>query len=281
MVEARVGTSETYVYVDGHVHLYPEYDIRAFFRRGLEFARAVEGPLLLLLAESHGCEYFRELRDGDGSGEISSSDFSVLGTSESSSLCVRSENHGDPPVFILSGRQLLSNERIEVLLVGVEPGHPLCSIGPGELSAEELIGRGLDAGAITVLPWGFGKWLGDRGRRVRRLAERADFRRSPLFFLGDVSARCRPWPAPRAFKGPVRVLPGTDILPLRGFEHRLARYGFRIRGRLDPRAPQSFLVQRFREGDPCETFGTRDTLFRTLVNQMRYRMRRRGRRGST
>ena len=179
-------------------------------------------------------------------------------------------------MFLIAGRQLLSREGIEVLVIALEPEHALYSSPAGGHSAKELVHRGLDAGGIVVLPWGFGKWLGSRGRLVRGLADSVELKSHPLFFLGDILARCWPWPTPRVFRSQ-RVLPGTDILPLPGFEARLASYGFRIRGDFSAGAPSGSLLAMLRRRTPIESVGGRDSMLETAGNQVRYRVRGLGR----
>jgi len=265
-----------YVHGDGHVHLYPQYDTGAFFRRGLGLARRFDAPLLLLLAEADGYDCFRALSADVESPALSGLSFER--TAEPSSLRVRDKGRDGPGVFLISGRQLLSRENLEVLVIGLEPGHELYSSRPKERSTEELTRQGLEAGAITVLPWGFGKWLGERGRHVRELARRPENQLDPLFFLGDILARCWPWPAPDRRLAGTRVLPGTDILPLRGFERRLGEYGFRVRGRFHEERPSGSLVTMLRRRLPVEPVGEPDRPLRTIFQQLRYRLRARERR---
>ncbi len=101
---------------------------------------------------------------------------------------------------------------------------------------------------------------------------RNDLRDHPLFFAGDILARCRPWPTPAAFRQ-ARVLPGTDILPLPGYEERMARYGFRVCGAFDWSTPCRSLMELLRRRLPIETVGSRASLPATLIDQVRYRLR--------
>lgn len=262
---------DTAIYADGHVHLHPEYDPGAFFDAGLDRAREVGSPLILLLTEATGQRCFARMRDASfplppGLGLVS--------TEEACSLRVPPGSAQDPSLFLVCGRQLLSSERLEVLVAGIDPDDPLHDLAPGAAAAEELVRRGLAAGAITCLPWGFGKWLGARGRLVRSLCEVPEFARHPLFFLGDILARCWPWPAPGKLARGARTLPGTDILPLRGYESRLASYGFRVRAPFDPNEPARSLLESLRRGLPLDTMGARDSTLGTLYDQLRYRLRR-------
>ena len=277
----READSTGKIYVDGHVHIYPEYDLGAFFRRGLQVAAKAGGPLLMLLVESYGHDYFKALtelsRGAATSGRVSSAalpGIEIRPTSEAWSLAIPAACEGDAALFLIAGRQLVSSENLEVLVIGLSPDHPAAAVPAGERSAVELIRGGLDAGAIAVLPWGFGKWLGARGRIVEALCCRDELRDHPLFFAGDILARCRPWPRPGAVRQ-ARVLPGTDILPLPGYEARLARYGFRVEGPFDWSTPCRSLMELLRRRLPIEIVGSRASLPATLIDQIRYRLRSR------
>lgn len=257
------------VYADGHVHIHPGYDVGRLLGRGEKIARSLGAPLVLLLVDDRPRRAFVELRDARRIGS-----FELRRTSEPTSLSVVGDAAVDSPcVFLVSGRQLVSVERLEVLVIGLRPDHPLYRTADGACSTADLVGAGLGAGAITVLPWGFGKWLGIRGRCVDEILAQPGIGDDPLFFVGDILARCWPWPRPRSFAGPARVLPGTDMLPLRGFESRLASYGFRLQGELDRDRPAASLIALLRERAPLEPFGRPDGTLRAGIDQLRYRLR--------
>ena len=66
-------------------------------------------------------------------------------------------------MLIVAGRQIVSDEGLEILALAcrepIEDGRPASTI-VAELSARD---------ALVVLPWGAGKWLGERGRLLGRL----------------------------------------------------------------------------------------------------------------
>jgi len=96
----------------------------------------------------------------------------------------------------------------------------------------------IKSGAIPVIPWGFGKWVARRGKILRNFLEKNQF--SPLF-LGDNGGRPGFWPRPSYFKkaeeNGLRVLPGSDPLPLTSESSRPGSFGFSFQGTLDPRHP--------------------------------------------
>jgi len=246
------------------------------------------GPLLLLLSESEGDNYFERLRQlaarepdgaGQATGAASPSELHALSvrirqTAEADSLLIDGRDGPQAEVYLIAGHQKVSAERIEVLALCLDPVEPLCVEQDGLLPVEVLVKRTLDADALAVLPWGFGKWIGPRGARVGELARSEDLRDQPRFCLGDIPHRCWPWPTPRVFQSGVRVLPGTDPLPLAGLEGGLARYGFSVEGEWDPERPVASLLAAIDAGRRVEPIGQRDSLWATLTQQIRYRMRR-------
>jgi len=259
----------TTCFVDGHVHLQSVYDLDRFLDRAAHVSKRASAPVFLWFVENWGDRAFAALRDGTWVP----SRHRVVATSEVESLRVESaEGEG---VFLVSGRQVVTTENLEVLIVGLSPDDELAGVAPRAAAADVLLRRGLAKDALVGLPWGFGKWLGPRGRTVDEVAARPEFRNEPRFFFGDILARCRPWPEPSVFRSGPPVLPGTDPLPLVGFEDRVLRYGFRVEAVLDPDRPWRSLRSAVLARAGLEPFGGPDGLVATIVNQTRYRLRKR------
>lgn len=268
------------IYADAHVHFYRCFDLRRLLEAARRRARELDGPLLLLLSESEGHAYFAALqgvaegpgaavpRPGNLTPELLAT-FAPQSTDEPESLRL-----GE--LLLVAGRQLVSREGIEVLGLAADPAAGLAALPDRVHPARELLGRVLDAGALAVLPWGVGKWLGTRGRRVAELAADPQWATHPRFFIGDIAQRCWPWPRPRAFVAGPRVLPGSDILPVRGAEERLAGYGLRVDAAADPRRPAASLRKALEAGAPVHPWGRRESLLSTLGEQLRYRRQRGG-----
>lgn len=121
------------------------------------------------------------------------------------------------------GHQFATRERLELLVFGT-------TIAPEHESTTVIVERALDTGAIVVLPWGAGKWWGDRGRLVRAACER--FAGRTGFFLADSAVRPRGWRMPAslalAAQAGVRVISGTDPLPVPNEEDRVGSYSFEV-----------------------------------------------------
>lgn len=207
--------------VDAHAHFHPSYGAVGFLDAAVRNVRrwrlAGDGgarPCLLLadpagrdslaaLSEALGPDARWELRE---TGE------------EETRLAVRRDG---PTVVLVAGRQVVTGEKLEVLALAT--GADLSEGRP----AAETVDASLEAGAVTVLPWGFGKWWLRRGRVARRLMETVD---DPRFFLGDNGGRPRGAPEPDLFRAArrrgIQVLPGSDPLPFAEEAGRVGSYGF-------------------------------------------------------
>ncbi len=113
-------------------------------------------------------------------------------------------------LLVLAGRQVVSAEGVEVLAqctaAQFANGRPL----------EETIEEIQAAGALAVLPWGVGKWLGRRGKLVTEAAAR-----SPIL-LGDNAGRPPFWSFPA--QSLRRAL--TDYTPVNALGRRVSLFTF-------------------------------------------------------
>lgn len=256
------GGIDTWVEGDGHVHLYETFDVPAIVAGALERSHRSARPELLLVvdpAQQHG---FAALRRRSIPGRVET------GEPESQ----RFERGGGCCVAV-AGHQYVSTEGLEVLAIGIDPDSAVAAIPDRARTAIALVAAVLEADAAAVLPWGLGKWLGARGSLVASLCEEPSLRDEPRFLLGDVGQRFRPWPSPRVFRSGVRVLAGSDPLPVPGAEQRIGQFGFRLRCNLDPERPARSFLSALAAGVSIETRGRRETMLSTLREQRRYRAR--------
>ena len=145
-------------------------------------------------------------------------------------------------LILVAGRQIIAAENLEVLALGTEKkfqdGHPLV----------EIVKLVKAQGAIPVIPWGAGKWLGRRGRILAKLM---DEMASEGLFLGDNSGRPWFWKQPVHFrlaqKENIRILPGTDPLPFSGETSRVGSFGFMISSRIDARKPARDILRQLND----------------------------------
>jgi hypothetical protein len=219
--------------IDGHVHPHECYDEARFFQAACDnLARDRSGTPTLLLAEMAGQQVFARWRSGHAA-------WPVTATKEPVSVILGER------LLVVAGRQIVTAERIEVLaLACVE------EIADA-LPLDATIGAVRQAGAIPVLPWGFGKWFGKRGRLVASAAARN------RILLGDNAGRPLGWPRPALFQQHV-VLPGTDPLPLRSEQERVGQYGFVLEGRFDSQRPAAAIIGALEKlSESPLTFGCR------------------------
>lgn len=239
--------------VDTHVHLHPGVAIG----RCLDIARrnfgqwggdTTTGVNALLLTESPGTHRFGEMSDAD-TPDVR---WRVTKTPEGAAL--RAQHEDGFELYVVAGRQIPADGRFEVLGLGLDQEIEVgMAIGD---TVDEILKRG----GVAVLPWGFGKWLGARGRRLEQLLDTKS--RRPIL-LGDNGGRPGAWPEPRQFdtarqKG-IPVVAGSDPFPLPGEEERIASYGSVLSDvRFDAAAPATSILDALRElRSSPPTFGGR------------------------
>lgn len=259
------------VAVDFHLHFYLNYDEKIFWPalcanldRGAASLAAAAGPLerVALLTEAAGCDMFSRWLARSGPGP-SAYEFQATAEPHSLALC----RNGERRLSIIKGRQIVSGERLEILTAGPAPvipdGRPLAAV-MDELTA---------AGALAIIPWGAGKWLGRRGRLVRETTGRLD---APTFFLADNPARPWFWPAPRLFRTLAErgraVLRGSDPLPLDGEEKRAGAFASMLSGDFDPARPLASVTAMLTANNVVRGMGRQDSLTAFLWRQVRLRL---------
>ena len=171
-------------------------------------------------------------------------------------------------LFVIAGRQLVTQERLEVLALitehGFSDGTPIAAL------IEEIQRRG----AIAVIPWGVGKWMGGRGKVVGSLLTEKN--RGKLF-LGDNGGRPGLWPSPALFTKAghlgIHVIPGSDPLPLETEGERCGSFGFAVRGALSKDCPGRDLKYLLgNDSVIIEPYGELESPGRFIRNQMLLRL---------
>jgi hypothetical protein len=205
--------------VDGHVHFHsldrvePTLNAAAAHFRALgERTKGLLGALLL--TQTSGERVFESLQ-----GERQAGAWTIAAAAdEPESLIARRDGVA---VAIVCGRQVRAADGLEVLGLGT------CQNFPDGLPFTEAVERVHDSGALTVLPWGFGKWVGERGRRVEHVLDTLG---PGKVFLGDNGNRLAAFGLPGLIRTGeregFRVLPGTDPFPLSGTPGRVGAFGF-------------------------------------------------------
>ena len=173
-------------------------------------------------------------------------------------------------IAIVCGRQIRAADGLEVLALGTTR-----AFADGKSFASS-VDQALQAGPVTVLPWGFGKWTGDRGERVRSVARAHGAR---ALYLGDSGGRLDRAGVPQLIRDlqpeGFRVLPGTDPLVVRRDYRRIGRFGFLAGVELCPEAPWRSLTDWISRQSASPTpYGHACFLSEFVQNQLALRMHR-------
>lgn len=246
--------------VDAHVHCHPGFDRGTFLdaaaanlARGAAEVGLPGAARCLLLAERSGERWFEALAMGGAAG---AGGWTIEPTEEPEALLARSDRSGGDLLVLVAGRQMAAREGIEALALGTLAGDRELRDG---LPLDESLARAAARGALAVLPWGFGKWWGGRGRRVEEAMD--SFEGMAPLYLGDSAARPRGAPRPRLFREAARrglaVLPGTDPLPFPSEIGRAGSYGAGLAGSFDLARPLASLRALLARPAGLRAFGRR------------------------
>lgn len=263
------------ILADAHVHIYDCFDLKAFLDSAIENFNNEAARLMcndgysavLYLAETSRDNKFNEIVNdiNGGSKELSKKipgwTFSLTG--ESCSVYAR-RNDGKA-LSLIAGRQIVTAEKLEALALGTER-----NIEDGMPLKKTVMAIG-EIGAIPVIPWGTGKWLGYRGEVLRKYMD--EVHSTPLF-LGDNGGRPWFWSTPShlraAEKKGIIILPGSDPLP---FSHECSRpgsSGFFIDHIISGDRPAADLKRLLIDHSTIiQPYGIREKTFRFLGNQLR------------
>jgi len=228
----------TLILCDSHVHFYDCFDLDHFldsawnnFLKQAQLKQKQNNFIaVLMLTEAKQDHWFLKLQENEGQ----SVKWSFHKTDEPESLyAVDKDGHR---ILIINGRQIVTSENLEVLALAtadkLEDGKPIIHV----------IEWVKDNNAIPVIPWGFGKWWGNRGHLLSEVLESFPGRD---VLLGDNSGR--PWflGKPDHFKKANaeqrRILPGSDPLPFSSEAWRPGSVGFYFFGDLDELVPAKSL----------------------------------------
>lgn len=278
--QAIVMTINNTIFVDGHVHIYncfalPEL-LDSAHRNFSEVAqRSGAGPGftgVLMLTETRTDHWFQQMvpPSGNNSGEPSPNTIpwtiSLL-PDKRSLLAIRDTGE---TLYLIAGRQIVTAEGLEVLALATDrlfdDGKPIV----------ELLATIREQGAIPVIPWAVGKWLGKRGKI---LSDVLDMAQGKDLFLGDNGGRPLFWKNISHFRQAramgMPVLPGSDPLPFTSEASRIGSFGFQLKGMISDKQPATDISELIRKNETdIHTFGSLDTPLHFLINQARLRMPR-------
>lgn len=263
------------VLIDAHVHIYNCFDLSFFLDSAYKNFLKAQNSIsetgqfvgVLLLTETVKHNWFEKLKaeaenpDPKKARSATFGDWTFKPTDEPCSLIATTSDNKQ--LIIIAGRQVVAAERLEVLALGTEK-----HFADG-LPINDVIKSVYETGAIVVLPWGFGKWLGKRGAIIQKILEQE--KNIPLY-LGDNSGRLGLLPTPQHFKFArgerIFILPGSDPLPFPSESSKPGSYGFILDGTINIKAPASALKEMLSANtDDLMTYGKLESPFRFFKHQ--------------
>jgi hypothetical protein len=262
--------------IDSHVHIQHCFDmVEVLNNAESNFENAANKYFgsnsftgVLFLTESSGINYFRHLSEQKipSTGTIGDG-WKITRTDEAESVIA--EKKENKKLIIIAGRQIITKEKLEVLAIGtIKEFHD-------GLRLNELVDKLSKEEAVIVLPWGVGKWLGRRGKIVRRFIEESI---NYKFFLGDNSGRLNFGLTPKLFnfavKKEIKILSGSDPLPFRSQEKKIGSFGFAIKSDIDLKHPIKVLKKLIFE-EKIESYGKLETPFGFFRNQILMQIKKR------
>lgn len=270
------------IFIDAHVHIYDCFDVDELLDsawNNFEFVAGAHNPsakdssyvLLLTEGETEGWyqqQVAKKVKNDRPEIQVSSRWDGVF-SGDTGLLMLYRRDCPHKKLFLVAGIQVVTAEKIEVLGLFCA-----CRIKSGTLLTETVHSI-QQAGGISVLPWGAGKWMGERGRQINGLLTDPTWNE---IFPGDNGGRPCFWPAPAIFSSSQRVgtpvLSGTDPLPLPGEATRVGSFGFYIedaspdREELVPYLKRVLLTQH----SMIHPFGKLQKNWKFVVNQLRLRL---------
>jgi hypothetical protein len=269
------------ILVDAHVHIYPCYNLAAFFNAAHDnfyneakrFEVQKSFDAFLLLADLTTGKWFDRIKtcaDTNNSPiEMELGSWRIHETGDP--LTIQMVSRDGKKLYLVAGRQIITLERIEVLALFSD--HPYID---GK-SLDNTIASIRNNDAIPVIPWGAGKWMGKRGTLLTNIISRYP---ANYFMLGDNGGRPKFWPSPTQFaqarsRG-TQILPGSDPLPLLNESTRPGSFGFTLPGSVTKDRPGSYLKKLVADSESQkDPFGIRHGLSTFIANQLALRLRKR------
>ncbi len=265
-------------FVDAHVHFYDCYDSTRFLdsiQKNVIAAAAKAGldsgfSAVLLLSERQSENWFQLLVDSANSpsGLLKNTSWQLQYNEQDFSI--HAKNEQQPSIYIIPGRQVVTRESLEVLLLGTR------DMFDDGISIDTLLKNVRDKPILRVLPWGVGKWLGKRGSIITRVLGNVN---SKSLFVGDIAGRPALWASPAQFslaqqKG-IRVLPGTDPLPIPEATGMACTYGFSFTGKEPGKSPGQQIISAILDPQMMiRPYGNREKLFTFLRRQILLRIKK-------
>lgn len=260
--------------IDSHVHFHDCFD------KGLFFESCFINLSTILYSDiQNGILFFTEGRKEDSYNKlrtikeiknpISTEIFRLRDIDNGNAIEVTS-NKRRIRLIIFPGYQIVTKENLEVLSLGTNK-----RLSDG-LQIEETITNVIELGGIPVLPWGFGKWFGKRGKKMNELI----IKRVHDLFLGDNGGRSSLLPFPTQFnlaeEHGMKILPGSDPLPFPQEASRPMSYGFVLNINFDELNPWESVKRSLLPNNlTFEKFGNLTSPLKFIKTQLAMQLKKR------
>lgn len=268
------------ILIDTHLHIYDCYNIIRFFKEAKKNFSHYHKKLkstekfvgILFLTESKGLNYFEKLQKNSNDIIQNLEKENFIGKKSDENCSIVFETTDSNNIIIIAGQQIITKEKLEVLSLGTRQKIEY------SLSLEETVKRIIDIGAIPILPWGVGKWLGQRNGIVNEFLKKNGETR---FFLGDNSGRLSIMKAPTLFnvsgQNKKLVLRGSDPLPIKSQEKKAGSFGFYFVSDIDLFNPFKNVKEIiYNLGNEPNNYGKLENIFDFFKNQIMLRLAKRG-----
>ena len=174
--------------------------------------------------------------------------------------------------MLVAGRQVVTSEKLEVL--SLFSSQPISQ----RKTLSETVNEVVAAEAVPVLPWGFGKWVFGRGQKLRSFIQNLDSDTPCNVLLGDNGCRWQLWRSEvfaEAERSGVRVIAGSDPLPIASHVRRAGSFGSVLKNELDFDNPAKWLRDELRQTDAsAPTFGSCRNLLSLVSDQICIRLKK-------
>ncbi|MBK7105267.1 MAG: hypothetical protein IPH62_08285 [Ignavibacteriae bacterium] len=265
------------ILIDAHIHIHECFDLNTFFNSAKSNFQNQANKIncdnfqsVLCLTESHKANYFANLFDKAETNE-KIGNWEIVNTPNQNSIILKDKDSFE--IFLIAGRQIVTKENLEVLALGLNEdpndGNPI----------EEVIKFVNANKAISVIPWGVGKWMGNRKQIVEKLVLQNNT--FPIY-LGDNGNRPFFWSKPEIFnealKNGIINIPGSDPLPFLNEVKKPGSFGFIIDGNLDKEKPFDSIYEKINSSKiQFKTYGKLETGYNFLKNQISMQIVKRSR----
>lgn len=267
---------KTTLAIDGHVHLYPVYDLKRAVESGVKNLKEQSTKNksniipVWLLVERSDANFFDQIYQSPNRYDSDGIKFNK--GNDKLSVVVKKNNK--PILYIFSGRQLVTKEGLEVLSLISN-----LNIPDRHKSIDEVIQAVADSGGIPTLNWAPGKWFFNRGKVIARQIQEKSISE---IFIGETTLRNTLWPEPKLIKKARKkgfpVIAGSDPLPFKDEEKGIGSFGFTIEGNFDPEKPaQSLRNTMNKNRDNIKIIGCRNNIFTFARRQYKIMMEKRTR----